>query len=137
MNQITEKTDSAALRRIEVYLSDLSNEEKLFNDWYHGLNQPDTDPDIIPVSTLPPLWGIKKMFDEWFDNYIKPLKPKICELNELFSQEVITVGLIATIADLLGSFLVGIPVNLSAATTILLTKGYIQNLCAEEKSDGR
>jgi hypothetical protein len=71
-------------RKIEEYLTD---EDKLFSDWYHSLGNPDFDPDIQPVGTSPKIDNIKKTFKEWVEGNKKALKSGICnDWKELLKQ---------------------------------------------------
>lgn len=118
-------------RKIEEYLAD---EDKLFGDWYRSLGQPDYDPDMIPVGISPKTEKIKKIFNDWLEKNRNTLKAGICsEWKELLKQEVISVTMIAMLADTLGTLHFPIPVNVTAASAILLTRGYIEYLCSGEQ----
>jgi hypothetical protein len=118
-------------QQIEAYLAD---EEKLFGDWYRGLGQPDFDPDMIPVGISPKTEKIKKIFNDWLEKNKNTLKAGICsEWKELLKQEVVSVSMIAMLADTLGTLHFPIPVNVTAASAILLTRVGIEHLCTDKQ----
>jgi len=123
--------DQKTQRQIEAYLAD---EEKLFGEWYRGLGQPDYDPDTIPCGTSPKTEKIKKIFNDWLEKNKNTVKAGICnEWKDLLKHEVVSVSMIALLADTLGTLHFPIPVNVTAASAILLTRGYIEYLCADKQ----
>jgi len=123
--------DQKTEEEIKAYLSD---EEKLMNDWYRTLGQPNADPDVTPVGSLP-TENIEKIFEEWFDGN-KAILMKICEkwMSLKGSKETGAAFLIATLADLLSVLCADftVPVNMPATACILVTKGYIDRFCTEK-----
>jgi len=123
--------DQKTQRQIEAYLAD---EGKLFRGWYHTLGEPDADPDITPVGSLP-VENIEQIFEEWFDGNKKVLV-RICEKWLLLKdkKETGAAFLIATLADLLSMVCTDftVPINAPATACILFTKGYIDRFCAEK-----
>lgn len=124
MNQKTEE-------QIKVYLAD---GEKLMKDWYRTLGQPDADPDVTPVGSLP-TENIEKIFEEWAEGN-KTVLVKICEkwLTLRDMKETGAAFLIATLADILSMVCVDftVPVNAPATACILVTKGYLDRYCTEK-----
>ncbi len=118
-------------RKIEEYLAD---EDKLFGDWYRGLGQPDYDPDMIPVGTSLKTEKIKKIFEDWFQGNKKTLKAGICnDWHGLMKNDMVLHSMIAILAQTIETLHFQVPVHGIAVAAILLTKGYIEQLCSDEE----
>jgi hypothetical protein len=110
--------------KIENYLSD---ESKTYQDWYTGLNQ---EEHTTKVGVIPDADELKILFEQWFNQYKNALK-KICDGYCQVRQKLQNKKplLIAALADLLTTALGGIPVNVAATATILITEGFLDSLC--------
>jgi len=113
--------------KIKAYLSD---EDKLYQDWYRGINPVDEE-YASPVSVdQEDLNKFKKWFEKWFRqqrNQLQQLCEGYCQKRqELQNQEPL---LIAFVADNLATVFMGIPINLLATATILSSERILDNLC--------
>jgi hypothetical protein len=112
---------------IKHYLSD---ETKLYHDWYLGVTQVQTDGESLQVSVIPECDELKRLFEQWFNiqqNRLKKLCEAYCQKRQQFqhSQPL----LIATVADTLSTVFMGLPINLAATATILVGEAFLDRLC--------
>jgi len=117
---------------VEEYLS---NPTKLYQDWYTGFNQIETEEKQYAIKvgvSIPPVDKIKALFDDWFNESQKFLKDKLCgewaycQKKEEFAQH--EAQSIAILADFL-SLISPIPINTIATATILRVEKYLDRLC--------
>jgi hypothetical protein len=111
--------------QINAYLSD---ETKLYQDWYTTLAQTGATKQI---STLPPLSELKQVFEQWLEQQKSIFTAKLCgeycqKRQQLQEQESL---LIAAVADILTVALIGMPVNSVAVAVILVTKKRLDKFC--------
>jgi len=118
----------------ELQIDDyLSNEDKLYQDWYTGLFETSKDAQYTSeVGIIPDFDELKQFFEEWFNNQTEKLK-KLCvdydycqKRQQQNNQQTL---LIAGVADSLTTILVGIPVNFVAVATILVSGKFLDRLC--------
>ncbi|MBE9562121.1 MAG: hypothetical protein IMF12_04575 [Proteobacteria bacterium] len=114
--------------QIEIYLSD---ETKLYQDWYTGLTQTENSEYTKKVRVIPPLDELKKLYEDWIKQQQEVIKIKFCkkyfQMRKQFqNQETL---LIAGVADSLSSVFVGFPINLIAVATILVSEKYLDRIC--------
>jgi len=115
--------------QIDNYLSD---EEKLYQDWYTGLFETSKDAQYTSeVGIIPNFDELKQFFEEWFNNQKDKLKKlcidyDYCQKRQQQNQQAL---LIAGVADGLTSVVVGIPVNFLATAAILVAGKYLDRLC--------
>jgi hypothetical protein len=116
---------------IKAYLSD---ETKLYQDWYQGLNPVKGDPNTVPFASLPSTSIIKQIFQKWVEKNQAWLKQKICvEWGYSHKHEEFQTAeklIIAMTADGLTAAL-PIPTATLATMTILVAEHYIGKMCAE------
>ncbi len=114
---------------IETYLAD---ETKLYQDWYSGLTQTEDNQYTQKVgSIIPPVDELKKMCLNWIKQQQETLKSescgKYCQIRQQFqNQETL---LIAGVADGLSVVFVGIPINVIAVATILVSEKHLDKIC--------
>jgi hypothetical protein len=113
---------------IEMYLAD---ETKLYEAWYTGLTQTEDSEYTQKVSVIPPLEELKKLCLNWIQQQQAALKPKFCEKyrhlrKEFQHQETL---LIAGVADSLSVVFTGLPINLLAVATILVSEKHLDQMC--------
>ncbi len=116
---------------VEMYLS---NETKLYQDWYKQINQIEDDSDLVLFASLPSHEGIKKRFKKWFDENREFLREEICIKWEYprrrskfqKTQQII----IAVLVDCLAVSLSIPTTNAVTIVTILFVGGYLDDLCA-------
>jgi hypothetical protein len=123
--------DQAQQALIKTYLSD---EAKLYQDWFQGINPPSGDPTTIQYASVPSVAAMKARFDKWFEQHQPWLKQKICvewgysrKHEEFQTTEMLVIALTA---DGLTAAL-PIPTATVAAMTILVAERYLDKLCAE------
>jgi len=116
---------------IKAYLTD---ETKLYQDWYQGLNPQTGDPTTIPFASLPSVGAVKQRFQNWVEKNQGWLKQKICvdwgysRKHEKFQTQEMLI--IALTADGLTAAL-PIPTATLAAMTILVAERHLDKMCAE------
>lgn len=116
-------------QEIETQINDyLSDETKLYQDWYTALAQTGATKQI---STLPPLSELKQVFEQWIEQQKPILTAKVCgeycqKRQQYQSQEPL---LIAAVADMLAVVLIGMPINSIAVAVILVTKKRLDQFC--------
>jgi hypothetical protein len=119
----------AQLALIETYLVD---ETKMYQDWYKGLQQGQSESSMIPFAAELPLnESIIKRLQVWFDEYKDFLITEICikwEYQRKKSESKSRKFFISALADALA--LLGIPSAL-AGSCWLEVKGYLDHICAE------
>lgn len=115
--------------QINQYLSD---ETKLYQDWYTGLTQTEDSQYTKQVGVVPKLEELQKLFDGWINQHLPILKENLCiKLQQLEGDE--ESKLIATVADVLTVIFPGIPMNRIAISVILVTKNYLKRICDFEQ----
>lgn len=115
--------------QINQYLSD---ETKLYQDWYTGLTQTEDSQYTKQVGVVPKLEELQKLFDGWINQHLPILKENLCiKLQQLEGDE--ESKLIATVADVLTVIFPGIPMNRIAISVILVTKKYLKRICDFEQ----
>ena len=104
----------------------------MYQDWYKGLQQGQSESSMTPFVKLPSNENITKRFQVWFDQYKELLKVKICieweyqrKKPEFHKKDL----LISSIADALA--LIGIPANVIATSAWLVIKGHLDRICVE------
>jgi hypothetical protein len=120
--------------QIEIYLSD---EDKLYQDWYTGLSEKtEKDQDMAEVAVIPNTDELKRLFDSWFNNQKEKLK-KLCVDYDYCQkkQQSQQLSLIAFVIDAVLILLKTIPINPVALATILVVGKFLDRLCdcPEEK----
>jgi len=113
---------------IEEYLAD---ETKRYQAWYTELTQSGDSQYTTPVSVLPELSELKQLFETWIKQKESMIASKVCETycmkkHELNDKKTL---LIAAIADSLSFAFTGIPINVIAVVTILVTENYLDRIC--------
>ena len=112
--------------QIEEYLSD---ETKLYQDWYTGLFEESEDAQYTTeVGAIPDLDELKQFFDKWFKKQQERFKKACCDgycQNKQQQPSMLT----AAVTDLLGAALGNFPVNVPATATILVAGGYLERIC--------
>jgi hypothetical protein len=113
---------------IEMYLADKT---KLYQDWYTGLTQTEENQYTQKVGVIPPLDELKKMSLNWIKQQQESIKTKFCEKycqtrQQFQNQETL---LIAGVADSLSVVFVGVPINLVAVATILVSEKHLDRIC--------
>ena len=118
--------DSKIESQIENYLSD---EDKLYQDWYTGLfEKTEGEQYSTQVGVIPDFSEIKGLFEKWFNKQrstLKGLCGDYCQKRQEKLQEPL---LIAAVADGLTVF-AGMPVNVVALASILVAGKFIDRLC--------
>jgi len=116
---------------IKAYLSD---ETKLYQDWYQGLNPVKGDPSTVKFASLPSVDAVKQRFEKWVEKHQGWLKQKICvdwgysrKHEEFQTTEML---IIALTADGLTAAL-PIPTATLAAMTILVMERHLDKMCSE------
>ncbi|MEN8221033.1 MAG: hypothetical protein ABFS56_32715 [Pseudomonadota bacterium] len=114
--------------KINEYLSD---ETKLYQDWYTGLIQTEDSQYTKEVGVMPKLPELKEMCEGWLNQQTPILKEKLCprycqKRQEYQEQETL---LIAVVADLLTITFTGVPINFVAVAVILVTAKRLDKLC--------
>ena len=116
---------------IKAYLSD---ETKLYQDWYQGLNPQTGDPSTVKFASLPSVDAVKQRFEKWVEKHQGWLKQKICvdwgysRKHEKFQTQEMLI--IALTADGLTAAL-PIPTATLAAMTILVMERHLDKMCSE------
>ncbi|OQW92090.1 MAG: hypothetical protein BWK78_02725 [Thiotrichaceae bacterium IS1] len=113
----------------------LTNETKLYQDWYASINPQANDPDTVQFSLGESVEELKKRFQIWWQHSVekdtarlKLLKELLCEKwRNLRHTEQVHV-LIAIVLDALA--MVHLP-HTPPVATILVTSGYLTKLCEE------
>jgi hypothetical protein len=113
---------------IEMYLAD---EAKLYQDWYAGLTQTEESQYTQKVGVIPPLDELKNLCENWIQQRQESIKTQFCEKysqmrTQFQEQEAL---LIAGVADSLSLVFVGVPINMVAAATILVSKKHLDRIC--------
>jgi len=113
---------------IETYLVD---ETKLYQDWYTGLIQTKDSQYTQKVGFIPPLAELRKMCEDWIGQKQESIKTNFCakysQMRKQFqNQETL---LIAGVADGLSVVLVGVPINVVAVATILVSEKHLDRIC--------
>jgi hypothetical protein len=117
---------------IEAQINDyLSDETKLYQEWYSGLRSTDKSQYTKQVSVIPPLAELKHLCESWINQQKPVLQNKLCpsycqRLQQLQEHEPL---LIAAIADILTIAFTGIPLNSIAVAVILVTINYLEQFC--------
>jgi len=118
--------------QIDNYLSD---EEKLYQDWYTGLFEKTEDDQYkTEVGVIPNLTELNQLFEKWFkkqQDVLKNLCGDYCQ-NKQQKPSFLT----AVVTDGLGILLGSIPVNTPATATILVAGKYLDRLCDCPKNQG-
>ena len=114
--------------KINEYLSD---EAKLYQDWYTGLIQTEEAQYTKEVRVKLKLPALKKMCEDWIEQQTPIIKEKFCppycqKRQEYQDQET---WLIAAAADLLTVTFIGVPINCVAVSVILVTTKQLDKLC--------
>lgn len=112
----------------------LSDNDKLYKDWYQGLSSPTTDTSTIQYARLPSIAAIKTSFQNWFEENEGWLKQKICVEwdypRKRLESQTAEMLVIALTADGLTALL-PIPVAATLATiTILVVENRLDALCS-------
>ncbi len=131
------------IQQIEEYLSD---EAKLYQDWYLGISPPKTDSDTKFVAVKPSLESMKKRFDAWFkqncgfikDAFCKPANSKsvqtCCEKWKKWREKKTFHTrqhlIVAIVTDIALSPLVH-PSHTVVTVTLLFANGYLDLLCID------
>jgi hypothetical protein len=119
--------------QIEIYLS---NEDKLYQDWYTGLFETSEDaPYTTEVGIIPEREELKRFFEKWFNNQKEKLKKLCVDYCQKRSQQNQQTLLIASVADSLSFVVVGFPVNIVATATILVAGKFLDRLCDCSKNE--
>ena len=115
-------------QKIESQVNEyLSDETKLYQDWYTGLFQ-EGEQYATQVGVIPDFAEIKRLFEKWFNKQrsaLKGLCGDYCQKKQEKLQEPL---LIASVVDGL-TVLVGIPFNIVAVATILVLGKFLDRLC--------
>ena len=122
--------------QINDYLSD---NDKLYKDWYQSLNLPTADASTVQYARLPSIATIKANFQKWFEENQAWLKQKICmewdyprKRQESQTAEML---IIALTADGLTALL-PIPAAATLATaTILVIENRLDALCIDKTGE--
>jgi hypothetical protein len=119
--------------KINEYLSD---ETKLYQDWYTGLTQTEEGQYTKEVGVELKLPALKEMYEGWVKQQLPVFKEKLCppyckKRQEYQAQETL---LIAALADILTFTFTGMPINSVAAAVILVTTKRLDKLCECSKS---
>jgi hypothetical protein len=114
--------------KINEYLSD---ETKLYQDWYTGLTQTKEGQYTKEVGVELKLPALKEMYEGWVKQQLPVFKEKLCppycqKRQEYQDQETL---LIAALADILTVTFTGMPINSVAAAVILVTTKRLDKLC--------
>jgi hypothetical protein len=114
--------------KINEYLSD---ETKLYQDWYVGLTQTEEAQYTKEVGVIPALPELKKMCEGWINQQTPVLKAKFCESyckkRQQFQEQ--ETWLIAAVADILTVTFTGMPMNCVAVSVILVTTKRLDRFC--------
>jgi hypothetical protein len=114
--------------QINQYLSD---ETKLYQDWYTGLTQTEDSQYTKQVGIIPDLSKLKKLCEDWINQHLPILKENLClKVQQLEGQE--ESKLVATVADVLTVIFPGVPMNRVAVSVILVSKKYLKRICDSE-----
>jgi hypothetical protein len=114
--------------QINQYLSD---ETKLYQDWYTGLTQTEDSQYTKQVGIIPDLSKLKKLCEDWINQHLPILKENLClKVQQLEGQE--QSKLVATVADVLTVIFPGIPMNRLAVSVILVSKKHLKRICDSE-----
>lgn len=121
------------IQQIEEYLSD---ETKLYQDWYTGLFEESEDAQYTTeVGVMPDLDKLKQFFEKWFkkqQTFLKKVCDDYCQHKQQQQQPSL---LAAAITDSLGVFVGNFPINLPATATILVAGGYLDHICHCPKTE--
>ncbi|MEK8017791.1 MAG: hypothetical protein VSS75_013040 [Candidatus Parabeggiatoa sp.] len=126
--------DSKIELQIENYLSD---EDKLYQDWYTGLFETSEDAQYTTeVGIIPERDKIKQFFEKWFNNQKDKLK-KLCVDYDYCQkrQQSQQSSLIAFVADGVSIILGSMPVNVVSLATILVAGKFLDRLCDCPKNE--
>ncbi|RKZ51810.1 MAG: hypothetical protein DRR16_07275 [Candidatus Parabeggiatoa sp. nov. 3] len=126
--------DSKLELQIDNYLSD---EDKLYQDWYTGLFETSEDAQYTTeVGIIPDRDKIKRFFEKWFNNQKDKLK-KLCVDYDYCQkrQQSQQSSLIAVVADGVSIILGSMPVNVAALATILVAGKFLDRLCDCPKNE--
>jgi hypothetical protein len=115
--------------QINEYLSD---DTKLYQDWYTAVTQAKTESKqyTTQVGVIPDVDELKRLFEKWFRKQRETLKKlcvEYCQKREQIKEHESL--LIAGVADVLTVVFVGTPVNVAAIATILVVGKYLDRLC--------
>ncbi|MCK5524907.1 MAG: hypothetical protein KAI83_17410 [Thiomargarita sp.] len=125
--------DSKIKLQIENYLSD---EDKLYQDWYTGLFEASEDASYTTeVGVIPNRDELKRLFEKWFKKQkevLKNLCDGYCQKRQQQEQQPF---LIAAVADGLVTVTGGIPLNVAAVATILVAGKFLDRLCDCSKNE--
>lgn len=121
--------DQKTKEQIEAYLAD---EDKLMNDWYQALGQPDTGTDVRRFAGP---GKIREIFDKWFEAN-RSVLVKICDKWYKWKE----IGVPAAIVSVSGVIETMLPeftiiVEVCTTSSILVTKGYLDDLCDKRIKD--
>ncbi len=99
--------------------------------WYTGLTQTEDSQYTQKVGFIPPLDELKKMCLNWIKQQQESIKTNFCkkysQMRKQFqNQETL---LIAGVADSLSVVFVGVPINLVAVATILVSEKHLDRIC--------
>ncbi len=116
---------------IKTYLSD---ETKLYQDWYQGLNPVQSDSSTIQFASQPSIESVKLRFQNWVTKNQGWLKQKICvdwgysRKHEKF--QTMEMLIVALTADGLTAAL-PLPTATLATMTILVAERHLDKMCVE------
>ncbi|HIE00605.1 MAG TPA: hypothetical protein EYP59_10000 [Thiotrichaceae bacterium] len=113
---------------IEMYLAD---EAKCYEDWYTALTQTESSQYAQKVRAIPPLDDLKKLCLNWIKQQQASITNQFCEKyaqirKQFQNQETL---LIAGVADSLSVVFTGVPINLLAVATILVSEKHLDQMC--------
>jgi hypothetical protein len=119
--------------KIELQINDyLSNEDKLYQDWYTGLFETSEDAQYTTeVGVIPDREQLKQLFEKWFNNQKEKLKQLCVDYDycQKRQQHTQPSSLIALVSDGVSIILGSTPVNLAALATILVAGKFLDRLC--------
>jgi predicted peroxiredoxin len=117
---------------VDLYLTD---ETKLYQDWYLSIQTKALDPDSTLFSTSDSLEELKQRFATWWQQSVETDRQRLQNFKDKVCKQWVKIRphekthhiLVATIFDNLPSS--HLPHSLALAT-ILVTHGYLDGLCA-------
>ena len=110
----------------------LADEDLLLATWWDGFNTDSIEPGIAQTSRRPSRTNILETFEQWMEHQRDLLVAAVCPSWKEFSistKAVATSVLVANVADALTLMNFIIPVNTVATAGILVSQGYIDELC--------
>lgn len=117
----------------------LTNETKLYQDWYASIQPLPTDPDTTQFGINESLEELKQRFIRWWQHSVETdsqrlqlLKDKLCKTWLTLKAHESAPVLIALVSDALATLNLPYLPNPLPAATILVTSGiFLTHLCAE------